>query len=88
MRAGRIIAAIGLSSIVAVLAIGFAYPDLSAGSPSASGGRRCAEARRRRRLRARRARTTRGRARLVWALFASGLVIWALTDALYGVALR
>ena len=86
MRAGRIIAAIGLSSIVAVLAIGYAFPDLSArialgewgqALAEACGAAACGLA----------ARTTHGRARLVWGLFSSGLVIWALTDALYGVAL-
>ena len=86
MRAGRIIAPIGLSSIVAVLAIGYAFPDLSArialgewgqALAEACGAAACGLA----------ARTTYGRARLVWGLFSSGLVIWALTDALYGVAL-
>ena len=86
MRAGRIIAAVGLSSIIAVLAIGFARPDLSdsialgewgQALAEAIGGIACALA----------ALHTRGRARMVWALFAGGQWIWAITDALYGASL-
>jgi len=86
MRVGRIIAAGGLASIAAVLAIGFARPELSdrialgewgqAGA-EALGAAACALA----------AARTLGRARLVWALFAASQAIWAVTDAAYGAAL-
>jgi diguanylate cyclase (GGDEF)-like protein len=86
MRAGSSIAAGGLASIVAVLAIGFAQPELSdrialgewgqAGAEALGAGA-CALA----------AARTPGRARLVWALFAAGQVIWAITDGANGAAL-
>ena len=85
MRARLVTAALGLMATVAVLVVGFLDPALfertalGAWGQAASEGAAavaCALA----------AASVRGRARLVWGLFAAGLGIWALTDGLYGLA--
>ncbi|HTI35464.1 MAG TPA: GGDEF domain-containing protein [Miltoncostaea sp.] len=85
MPARVVTAALGLVAIAAVLVIGLADPDLSGrlalgdwgqAASEAVAAAACATA----------ASRVRGRARMVWGLFASGLAIWAVTDASHAVA--
>jgi diguanylate cyclase (GGDEF)-like protein len=85
MRARLVTALLGLTAIGAVLAIGFLDPDLFERMAIGEWGQATAEA-----VAAiacgLAAAAVRGRARLVWGLFAAGLATWALTDGLYGLA--
>ncbi len=85
MRARTVTAALVILATLAVLAVGLADPALSEriglgdwgqAASEAVAAVACALA----------ASRTRSRARLVWGLFAAGLGIWALTDALHGFA--
>src|SRR4051812_22055149 len=82
----RVVTAVrGLMAIVAVLTIGLVNPDLSERIALGDWGQAAFEAIAAAACATAAART-RGRARLVWGLFASGLAIWALTDGLYAAA--
>jgi diguanylate cyclase (GGDEF)-like protein len=85
MPARVVTAALGLMAILAVLAIGLADPDLSERIALGDWGQSAFEAVAAAACAVAAART-RGRARLVWGLFAGGLAIWALTDGLYALA--
>ena len=76
----RPITTAALASIAAVLAVGLAAPGLAGRIAVAEWGQALAEAAGAAACAAAAAHT-RGRARLVWSLFAAGLGIWAVTDA-------
>jgi two-component system, cell cycle response regulator len=85
MRAWPTLAIVAAGSVLAVVALGLAAPAMAERAAlacwaqalaEAAGAIACATA----------AAHTRGRARLVWALFAAGQAIWALTDAVCAVA--
>jgi diguanylate cyclase (GGDEF)-like protein len=85
MRLRALTAALVLAATAAVVAVSFADPALSQsiglgdwgqGAAEAVAAAACALA----------AARTRTRARLVWALFAAGLAIWAVTDSVRGYA--
>src|SRR5688500_1290839 len=81
----RPIATAAAASIAAVLVIGLAAPGLTGRMAVAEWGQALAEAAGAAACAAA-AGHTRGRARLVWLLFAAGLGIWALTDAALALA--
>jgi diguanylate cyclase (GGDEF)-like protein len=85
MRARPVTAALGVLATLAVLTIGLADPGLSARIGLGDFGQAAAEAAAAAACAVAAART-RGRARHVWGLFAGGLAIWAVTDALHGYA--
>ncbi len=83
MRARAVTAALGLLVTIAVLVVGLADPALSGRTGLLEWGQAAAEAVAAAAC-AIAAVRTRGRARLVWSLFAAGLATWAVTDALSG----
>ena len=85
MRARLVTAALGLMATVAVLVVGLADPGLSERIGLGDWGQAAAEAVAAAAC-ALAASRTRGRARLVWGLFAAGLAIWSVTDGLHGYA--
>jgi diguanylate cyclase (GGDEF)-like protein len=85
MRARAVTAALGLTAIAVVLSVGVLDPALFERTALGEWGQAAAEAVAAVAC-AFAAASVRGRARLVWGLFAAGLAIWALTDALYGLA--
>ena len=85
MRARLVTAALGLMATVAVLVVGLADPGLSERIGLGDWGQALAEAVAAAAC-ALAASRTRGRARLVWGLFAAGLAIWSVTDGLHGYA--